>query len=79
MLIKNNVIPSEAIKVFLKFDSSPSDLSDDEKKLRKKYLNIILNLYNQESIKFNKKISDIDVIKNSIVFIKYRSNNNYYN
>jgi len=46
--LQNIIVPSELISVIEKFDLEPILLNDDEKRLRKKYLNIIIDQINDK-------------------------------
>ena len=48
-LTKYNIIPKEVYDVISKFDYEPAILNDAEKILRKKYLNILLQIIKDES------------------------------
>lgn len=56
--LKYNVLPSEIKNVLTNFDLQPSLLSDSDKALRKKYLNIILSGINDEVSTLKDKIQD---------------------
>lgn len=69
LALKYNILPSEIENVIKNFDSEPLKLSDVEKTLRKKYLNIILSIMLDEirilkdkiqsNLKYDTKSKDI--------------------